>query len=75
MGRSKTYWVLVILGALGALVGILMMRSSDAALQTPGKVVGWTGIALLLISRIFFSRRQQRQQPKPPAPKDNLKIT
>lgn len=72
MGRSKTYWVLVILGALGALAGILMVRSSDAALQTPGKVVGWTGIALLLIARIFFSRRQQ---PKPSAPKDNLKIS
>ena len=72
MGRSKTYWILVVLGALGALGGILMMRSSDARLQTPGKVVGWAGIALLLISRIFFSRRQQA---KPPAPKDNLKIT
>ena len=72
MGRSKTYWVLVILGALGALAGILMMRSSDAVLHTPGQVVGWTGIALLLISRLFFSRRQQ---PKPPAPKDNLKIS
>lgn len=73
MGRSKTYWILVILGALGALGGILMVRSSDAKLQTPGKFVGWTGIALLLISRIFFSRRQQPS--KPPAPKDNLKIT
>lgn len=72
MGRSKTYWILVSLGALTAVTGILMLRSSGEVLPKYGRVVGWAGVALVLLARIFFSRRQQ---PKPPTPKDNLKIS
>lgn len=72
MGRSKSYWIMTLFGAVGAVSGIIMMRSSNVALQTPGKVLGWVGIALLVIARVFFGRVQQ---PKPPAPKSDLKIS
>jgi len=65
MGRSKTYWILVVLGAITALGGILMMRSANTSLNYPGKIVGWTGIGVLVIARIFFARRPQPQPPKP----------
>ena len=65
MGRSKTYWILVILGAVAAVAGILMMRSAKTSLIRPGEILGWTGIAMVLIARIFFSRRRQPQPLKP----------
>lgn len=74
MGRSKTYWIMVLIGAIAAVGGIFMVRSEQLSLHTPGKIVGWTGIALLLISRIFFARKQQ-PKPKAPDPKSDLKIS
>lgn len=74
MGRSGTYWIMVLIGAIAAVGGIFMMRSEQLSLHTPGKIVAWTSIALLLISRIFFARKQQ-PRPKAPDPKSDLKIS
>lgn len=65
MGRSKIYWILVFLGGLAAVAGLLMMRSADISLRRPGQILGWSGIAILLIGRIFFSRKRQPQPLKP----------
>lgn len=73
MGRSKLFYILVIIGLLVTVSGLLMMRSANQSLYYPGEIVGWVGVAVVIIARIFFSRR--KQQPKPPAPKDNLKIS
>jgi hypothetical protein len=67
MVNKKIYITLVIVGAVGAVAGILMTRSADPSLHSPGKILGWGGIALLLITRIFFARR--RPVPAPPAKK------
>lgn len=72
MGRTKLFYILVIIGLLVTVSGLLMMRSSGQSLHYPGEIVGWIGIAVIVIARIFFARRKQ---PKPPAPKDNLKIS
>ena len=66
MSSRKLYFTLVIVGGIVAITGIFMMRAVDPSLHTPGKILGWGGIALLLIARIFFAIR--RPQP-PPSPK------
>ncbi|HEY6251152.1 MAG TPA: hypothetical protein VI685_14430 [Candidatus Angelobacter sp.] len=65
MGRSKTYWIMAIVGAISAVSGIVMMRSDQFSLHTPGKVLGWIGIGVIVIARIFFARRPQPPPPKP----------
>ncbi|HKE31944.1 MAG TPA: hypothetical protein VKD65_09480 [Candidatus Angelobacter sp.] len=65
MGSRKIYFILVAIGAIAAIAGIFMMRSSNSSFLMPGRVLGWGGIAVLLIARIFFARRRQ----PPPAPK------
>ena len=65
MGRSKIYWIVVILGLIAAVSGIFMMRSAHSSLNYPGKIVGWTGIGLIFMARIFFTRRAQPQPTKP----------
>ena len=62
MDTRKLYWIFVILGAVGAIAGIVLRRSADPALQDKAAIVGWGGIALLLVARFFF-------KPKP-VPKD-----
>lgn len=67
MTNKKIYITLVIVGAVGAIAGIVMMRSPDLSLHSAGKILGWGGIALLLITRIFFARK--RPVLPPPAKK------
>ena len=62
MDSRKLYWIFVIMGAVAAIGGIVMKRSADPALHDKAAIVGWGGIALLLIARFFF-------KPKP-VPKD-----
>lgn len=56
MDKRKIYWLLVIVGGACAITGIVMMRSQDVSLHAPGKILGWVGIAIVLIARIFFAR-------------------
>jgi len=65
MGSRKIYFMLVAVGAIAAIAGIFMIRASSLSVQTLGKILGWTGIGIVLIARIFFARRRQ----PPPAPK------
>jgi len=65
MGSRKIYFLLVAIGAIAAITGIFMIRASSLSGQTLGKILGWTGIGIVLIARIFFARRRQ----PPPAPK------
>jgi len=65
MGSRKIYFVLVAIGAIAAITGIFMIRASNLSVQTLGKILGWTGIGIVLIGRIFFARRRQ----PPPTPK------
>lgn len=58
MDNRRIYWVLVIVGAVCAITGIVMMRSQDLSLHGPGKILGWVGIGIVLIARIFFARRR-----------------
>ena len=66
MGNKRLYIMLVIVGGIAAVVGIFMMRSANLSLHNPGKVLGWGGIAVLLIARLFFARRRlmTTQPPK-----------
>ncbi|HKD13611.1 MAG TPA: hypothetical protein VKE71_03610 [Candidatus Angelobacter sp.] len=63
MGSRKMYFVLVAFGAIAAISGIFMMRSADPSLHTPGRIVGWGGIGVLLIARLFFARRRPAPGP------------
>jgi hypothetical protein len=61
MDNKKIYLRLVILGAIAAIGGILMRFSGNPSLRGPGTILGWSGIAVLLIARIVLGRR--RAQP------------
>jgi len=63
MDNRKIYWLLVIVGAVGAIGGIIMKRSADPAWHDKAAIVGWAGIALLLLARLVF-------KPKPAAAQD-----
>lgn len=63
----KLYYVLIVVGGAVAISGIFMMRATNFSLHTPGKIMGWGGIAVLLIARIFFAiKRPQPSTPKKP---------
>ncbi|PYP91061.1 MAG: hypothetical protein DMG65_09335 [Candidatus Angelobacter sp. Gp1-AA117] len=61
--KRKIYWLLVIVGAVGAIGGIVMRKTGGPDSQHMASLVGWTGIALLLLARLFF-------KPRPNAPQD-----
>ena len=63
MDKRKIYWLLVIVGAVGAIAGIVMRKTGGPDAQQTARIVGWTGIALLLLARLFF-------KPTPDAPRD-----
>jgi hypothetical protein len=60
--NRKAYWALVILGAVAAIVGIFMRKSLDPSLHDKATYVGWTGIGMLLVARIFFKPRPQPKE-------------
>jgi ABC-type uncharacterized transport system permease subunit len=61
MDNRKIYWGLVIAGAVAAVAGIFMKRSLDPTLHDKATLVGWAGIAMLLIARILFRRKPKSQ--------------
>jgi ABC-type uncharacterized transport system permease subunit len=61
MDNRKIYWLLVIAGAAAAVAGIFMKRSMDPAVHDKATIVGWAGIAVLLIARIVFRRKPKAQ--------------
>ena len=63
MDNKRIYWLLVIVGAVGAIGGIVMRKTGGPEAQHTATIVGWTGIALLLLARLFF-------KPKASAPQD-----
>lgn len=63
MDRRRIYWLLAIVGGIAAIGGIVMRRTGGPELQHTAAIVGWTGIALLLLARLFF-------KPRPNAPQD-----
>jgi predicted MFS family arabinose efflux permease len=58
MQSRKVSWVLIILGAAVAVAGILMRRSPNPALHGKASIIGWVGIAIILIGRIFLGRKR-----------------
>jgi cyanate permease len=58
MNNRKIYIRVVIVGAVVAAAGIVMRRMGDPSLQHAGTVIGWIGIAIMLIARIVFGRRR-----------------
>jgi hypothetical protein len=64
MSSNKIYITLVILGAAAAIAGILMKFKGGPSLQETSRILGWGGIAVMLIARIVFGRRR----PQPPSP-------
>jgi hypothetical protein len=67
MESRKIFLWLVLLGAAGAIAGILMKFSGKPSLYDASKIVGWGGIAVILIARIFFARRGSQKAPPPKA--------
>ena len=49
-----------------ALAGILMGRSTDPALYSKARIIGWSGIAIALIGRVLLAFSGRRSQPKKP---------
>ena len=62
----KVLWILVAVGGAMALAGILMGRSTDPALYGKARIIGWTGIAIVLLARVFLAFGGRRNQPKKP---------
>ena len=62
MDKRKIYWLLVIMGAVGAIGGIVMRKTGGPDAQHTATIVGWAGIALLLLARLFFKPRPNAQQ-------------
>jgi hypothetical protein len=64
MEGRKLAWVLIFIGAAVAISGILMRRSHNPALNGKASIIGWIGIAIIVIGRIFLGRKR----PKSPSP-------
>lgn len=64
MDNKKIYIVLLVVGAAAAISGILLRRWGGPSTQTTANIVGWGGIAILLIARIVFGRRSQPPSSK-----------
>lgn len=62
----KVLWILIAVGGAMALAGILMRRSTDPALYSKAGVIGWTGIAIVLLARVLLAFSGRRNQPKKP---------
>lgn len=62
MDKKKIYWLLVVLGAVGAIGGIVMRKTGGPDVQHTATIIGWTGIALLLLARLFFKPRPNASQ-------------
>lgn len=60
MDNQRIYVVLAMVGAAAALAGILMRFLGGPSLQDAARIIGWGGIAILLIARILFGRRQKQ---------------
>jgi ABC-type cobalamin transport system permease subunit len=56
--NRKIYIRVVIVGAAVAVAGIFMRRMGDPSLQHAGTLIGWIGIAIMIIARIVFGRRR-----------------
>lgn len=63
MDNKRIYVVLAIVGAAAAIAGILMRFWGGPPLQDAARIIGWSGIAILLVARIVFGRGR----PRPPA--------
>jgi len=63
MDKKTIYWLLVIVGGVGAIAGIVMRKTGGPEVQHTATIFGWAGIALLLLARLFF-------KPRPNAPQD-----
>ena len=62
----KVLWILIAVGGAMALAGILMRRSTDPALNGKAGIIGWTGIAIVLLARVLLAFSGRRNQPKKP---------
>lgn len=67
MQNRKIFWTLVIIGFAMILASFWMRRSIDPRIWSKASIVGWSGVAVVLVGRIFFARR-----PKPRELKDSF---
>ncbi len=65
MQNRKIFWLLVLVGLAAAVAGILMKLLGSPSLYDASRIVGWGGIAVILIARIFFRGRRSQQTPPP----------
>jgi hypothetical protein len=64
MRNVKVFWIFVIIGFAIIIFSFYMRRSPDAALHGKATIVGWSGVLVVLIGRIFFARKSKPKDVK-----------
>jgi hypothetical protein len=68
MGNKPAgYWILVLIAIIGVVVSLVLRSSADPHTREISKYLGYGGLALLLIGRIFF---RPKVDTAPPIPRD-----